>query len=196
MVRQARLRPELGYQRSRAACMPGSCRGRTAPFFQGGIPGAAEAFSPLYAPEKMAISYMENVSRMISGKHRGARNELAAAVWLMDRGYVVFRNLSDRGPIDMIAMKDGELLFLDSKTNIASRPYASEEQMSLGVKYITPVEDGFAILQPEPKEELVCVECGKIFNPFRKQKIRKFCSRLCKTRSQFSRRKGVDNAQT
>jgi len=37
-------------------------------------------------------------------KHLGARSELIAAVWLLERGFEVFRNISTAGPIDLVAV--------------------------------------------------------------------------------------------
>ena len=51
-------------------------------------------------------------------KNRGGFSELVACAWLMSLGYDVFRNTSDNGPIDMVAVDrdTGETVFVDSKT--------------------------------------------------------------------------------
>jgi hypothetical protein len=41
-------------------------------------------------------------------KHKGARSELVACAWLLCQGYEVFRNVSQHGLMDIIAIKDGE----------------------------------------------------------------------------------------
>lgn len=49
-------------------------------------------------------------------KHRGALSELRACVWLLEQGYEVFRNVSDCGPIDLMAVKGTEAIRIDVKT--------------------------------------------------------------------------------
>jgi Holliday junction resolvase-like predicted endonuclease len=41
----------------------------------------------------------------MDSKHKGAHSELVACAWLLRQGYEVFRNISDRGIIDIIAIK-------------------------------------------------------------------------------------------
>ncbi len=41
--------------------------------------------------------------------------ELRACVWLSEEGYEVFRNISASGPVDIVAVKDGEVLLIDVK---------------------------------------------------------------------------------
>ncbi len=49
--------------------------------------------------------------------HRqGAYSELAAAVYLLKQGYEVFRNLSPCGPVDLVAIRDDEILQIDVKS--------------------------------------------------------------------------------
>jgi len=50
-------------------------------------------------------------------KHIGARSELIACRWLLDRSYEVLRNVSAFGPVDLAAVKPGEVLLLDVKTD-------------------------------------------------------------------------------
>ena len=52
---------------------------------------------------------------MVMKKHRGALSELRACAWLLEQGYEVFRNVSDRGCIDVVALKDGETFYFDVK---------------------------------------------------------------------------------
>ena len=47
---------------------------------------------------------------------KGDLAEYYAFTWLWDNGYEFFRNTCCTGPIDMIAMKDGETIFVDVKT--------------------------------------------------------------------------------
>ena len=46
----------------------------------------------------------------------GARQELVAAIWLWDHGYEVFQNLAPAGDIDIIAVKEQEILKIDVTT--------------------------------------------------------------------------------
>jgi len=47
---------------------------------------------------------------------KGDLAEYYAVTWLWDNGYEVFKNTGCTGPIDMIAIKDGETTFIDVKT--------------------------------------------------------------------------------
>lgn len=49
-------------------------------------------------------------------KHRGAASELIASTWLLRQGYDVFRNVSPHGKIDIVAIREGEVTFVDVKT--------------------------------------------------------------------------------
>ena len=50
-------------------------------------------------------------------KHRGAISELRATTFLLEQGFEVFRNISQHGSIDIIAIsKDGTILKIDVKT--------------------------------------------------------------------------------
>lgn len=42
--------------------------------------------------------------------------EYRAMLWLLERGYEVYKNVNCTGKIDMIAKKDGEIIFIDVKT--------------------------------------------------------------------------------
>lgn len=55
-------------------------------------------------------------------KHRGAKSELAAVLWLMDIGYEVFRNVSAHGAVDVVAIaRDGSMIKIDVKTATESK---------------------------------------------------------------------------
>jgi Holliday junction resolvase-like predicted endonuclease len=47
---------------------------------------------------------------------KGDHAELLASAWLLEQGYEVFRNVSSTGPIDIVAIKPGEILQIDVKT--------------------------------------------------------------------------------
>lgn len=49
-------------------------------------------------------------------KHRGAHSELAACVWLLEQGYEVFRNISQHGSTDIVAIKYDCVVRIDVKT--------------------------------------------------------------------------------
>lgn len=49
-------------------------------------------------------------------KHKGAHSELVACAWLLRRGYEVFRNVSQHGRYDMIAIKGTKVAYIDVKT--------------------------------------------------------------------------------
>jgi Holliday junction resolvase-like predicted endonuclease len=51
-----------------------------------------------------------------SASRKGDFAEFYAVTWLWDNGYEVFVNAGCNGPIDMIAFKDGETIFIDVKT--------------------------------------------------------------------------------
>jgi hypothetical protein len=110
-------------------------------------------------------------------KHRGAQNELMALCWLMGCGYEVFRNVSQHGPIDIIAIKDGEPpLFLDVKTALM---YPTPEQEKLGVKILVNKNGQFYIEEFLKRSEALCVVCGKIIGIGTR---RRYCSGTCKNR--------------
>lgn len=50
-------------------------------------------------------------------KHKGAYAEMKACAWLLEKGYIPFRNQSQHGDIDIIAYKEetGELIKIDVK---------------------------------------------------------------------------------
>ena len=51
-------------------------------------------------------------------KHKGAASELIATAWLLKQGYEVFRNVSQHGKIDLIAIhpETDEIKSIDVKT--------------------------------------------------------------------------------
>jgi hypothetical protein len=71
----------------------------------------------------------------IKAKHIGARSELTAAAWLLDRGYDVFRNVSAHGVIDLIGIKNGKVHFFDAKS-AGNSGGINPEAKQLGVKRI------------------------------------------------------------
>ena len=113
---------------------------------------------------------------MIKHKHKGARNELAAVCWLLDQGYEVFRNVSQHGAIDIIAIRGIEILSIDVKAYNA-RP--SVEQLEREVQWLIPTEGGFEMVAPMTKPHFgKCANCSSDL-PFGGRNKR-FCSRSCK----------------
>ena len=51
-------------------------------------------------------------------KHKGSHSELLAAAWLLAQGYEVFTNVSDHGPMDLMAynVETRETILIDVKT--------------------------------------------------------------------------------
>ena len=77
---------------------------------------------------------------------KGDIAEYYAVTWLWDRGYEVFKNAGCNGPIDMVAIKEGETILVDVKTihidqraknnGRTIRKTRSEEQKKLGVVFL------------------------------------------------------------
>ena len=70
---------------------------------------------------------------MIPRKHRGAHAEHLATAWLLSRGFDVFRNVSQHGLADLIAIDfaTGERLLIDVKSsNVGFYRVASGEQVA------------------------------------------------------------------
>ena len=51
----------------------------------------------------------------VEPKHRGAVNELRATAWLIGLGYEVCRNVSQHGPVDLVAIRGDEVILIDVK---------------------------------------------------------------------------------
>lgn len=102
--------------------------------------------------------------------HVGAISEQLACVWLSQRGFEVFRNVSAHGPVDIIALdpRTGDTLKFDVKTRRSTQgSKLTSEQQRLGVQllYVEPdlhvVDDDparfattVARLRPEPTASL------------------------------------------
>ena len=122
----------------------------------------------------------------LDGKHKGCLGELMAACWLLELGYEVFRNVSPSGPVDVVAMKDGEILLVDIKSDhtnkeVPHRARLTAQQEALGVRKL--VVSGKGIFWDEstaiPKKQTECPRCKKLFMQNRRHQI--FCSNRCKT---------------
>jgi hypothetical protein len=122
---------------------------------------------------------------VVEHKHKGARSELLACVWLLEQGYEVFRNVSACGPMDLIAIKDGVTLFLDVKTRdeYPGATSISQDQAARGVGLLI-VTNGQCRIDMRPpvkgtKNEGKCAECGAAFVSRGKRKHQRFCTAKC-----------------
>ncbi len=68
----------------------------------------------------------------IEHKHKGACNELIATIWLLKQGYDVFRNVSQHGAIDIIAIRDGKVLYIDVTVAYRYSVASGESKLSTG----------------------------------------------------------------
>ncbi len=131
---------------------------------------------------------------MIDRKHAGGRNELMACVWLLQHGYEVFRNVSDHGYVDLVAMKGKEVLFLDVKGSNSEnhRPRLHRRQIDRGISAIYVLANGNCIINTNPDVkpttvEFNCANCGKLCVTNRSRQ--KYCSHTCYDNVQYSKRK-------
>jgi Holliday junction resolvase-like predicted endonuclease len=132
-------------------------------------------------------------------KHLGAKNELAAVVWLLDRGYEVFRNVSPFGIIDIVAIKNGQTFLFDVKQgkigiNPSSRRL-SDEQIEKGVRCLNVYPDMTCEIGMEdsPRGQIAnCRNCSQQFAMTGKRTIycsQKCCSIFYRNRSRLERAK-------
>ena len=47
---------------------------------------------------------------------KGDKAEYIAAMWLWDQGYIVCKNMSQQGPVDLVAIKEDEVILIDVKS--------------------------------------------------------------------------------
>jgi Holliday junction resolvase-like predicted endonuclease len=47
---------------------------------------------------------------------KGDKAECIAAMWLWDQGYLVCKNMSQQGPVDLVAIKEHEVILIDVKS--------------------------------------------------------------------------------
>lgn len=127
-----------------------------------------------------------SVTPKLLRKHQGDRNELLATVWLMDRGFEVYRNVSSRGPVDLVALKGFEVYKFDvKKCRRFPRmvPPRTDEQIALGVKTLAVYDDGHCEIidaVPNPVPPLGYGWCKCCAQKFEKRGRRiTFCSSEC-----------------
>lgn len=86
----------------------------------------------------------------LKSKHKGSRSEMLASCWLLEHGWEVFRNVSDRGEIDLIGFDGENVVFFDVKTvsvNYSCSGNAlTQKQHKLGVLPIYVTHDGICSL--------------------------------------------------
>jgi Holliday junction resolvase-like predicted endonuclease len=92
---------------------------------------------------------------MVATKHKGAHSELAACVWLLEQGYEVFRNVSQHGTTDMVAIKYDMIWRIDVKTSIkyvkkdGSLKESCPHVPAKGVRILIAMADGSFIWQDQ-----------------------------------------------
>ena len=52
---------------------------------------------------------------------KGDKAEYIAAMWLWDQGYLVCRNMSQQGAVDLVAIKEHEVILIDVKSECIER---------------------------------------------------------------------------
>jgi Holliday junction resolvase-like predicted endonuclease len=126
----------------------------------------------------------------LSTSTTGALAELQASVWLLSKGYMVFRNVSPDGLIDIVAKKDEETLFIDvtkavyrkrqDGKDILQRNNQKEkiaDQYGIQVLYVNSESCVFHKYEPRPMH--LCKRCSSEFVQFGSRTV--FCSAKCKT---------------
>jgi len=82
-------------------------------------------------------------------KHKGASSELRASAWLLDQGYEVYRNVSQHGLADIVAVnyETGEVAYIDVKTCTVgvnrglNNLKLTDEQKKKPIKIVAVVDD-------------------------------------------------------
>ena len=143
---------------------------------------------------------------MIHRKHTGARSEMIACVWLLDQGYEVFRNVSQCGLIDVVAVKGNEVLRLDIKgRKVSNAPVRLKKaQIAAGVRCLSVVDGVCTIhdLDVPISNQRTCARCKKVFNPAPKKPHQQLCV-ICRIPTQPQRlieywfaARGIGDAET
>lgn len=117
-------------------------------------------------------------------KHKGAYCEMIASAWLLKEGYEVFRNISQHGSVDVLAIKNNEIFKFDVKSSNGNKnSKLSSAQIKENVKLLKVYDDGSCIIDWEPKEvhqwsKIICKHCSNEFIKKREDSI--FCRKTCK----------------
>lgn len=141
---------------------------------------------------------MSKIKSSVQPKHVGSYGELKATLWLMDQGYDVFRNVSSMGLIDLVAIKDDEVLKIDvkysrtgNKLGASSKGSNATIQREKGIKWLYVLGDKFEIADaPDAKgrETRKCSICQKHFRT-NIGSAQKTCSPECSAENEHRRRK-------
>ena len=77
---------------------------------------------------------------------KGTISRQKAEVWLMEQGYDVFEQVCGSGPVDLVAIRNGEIFMIDVKTVTYNRQHPGKEypvynpltdqQRALGVRLL------------------------------------------------------------
>ncbi len=62
---------------------------------------------------------------------KGDKAECIAAMWLWDQGYLVCKNMSQQGPVDLVAIKEDEVVLIDVKSTCIRKRDGSKINRSL-----------------------------------------------------------------
>lgn len=81
---------------------------------------------------------------VVGSRRGGDIAEYKAIVWLLDKGYEVFKNVGATGDVDLVVLKDSTFTKIDVKTVRYGRDgacfswksYLSKEQLEAGVKVL------------------------------------------------------------
>ena len=124
----------------------------------------------------------------IERKHLGAGSELVACAWLLAEGYEVFRNISQHGLADLVAVKDGKAFYFDVKSQNDNHSYRrlSPAQIERGILPLVVSKSGECVIDWSPKpigytgEPRPCKNCGDGFVPGKSNNLRQlYCSQKC-----------------
>ena len=71
---------------------------------------------------------------------KGDKAEYIAAMWLWDQGYLVCRNMSQQGAVDLVAIKEYEVILIDVKSECRRKRDGSKINRSL-----TPLQKNLGV---------------------------------------------------
>ena len=104
----------------------------------------------------MQSSVLEQTGKTPTDPNRiGDMAEYYAVTWLWDNGYNVFKNAGCTGEVDLIAMKDGDIILIDVKTTRSTCRASSHRtplQKKLGVRLLDFNADNRSLRWKEHKD--------------------------------------------
>jgi Holliday junction resolvase-like predicted endonuclease len=125
----------------------------------------------------------------------GAICELQASAFLLQQGYHVFRNVCSKGPIDIVALKDGVIKKFDVKrTHITKHgrildrsSHKTGYQIKMNVEVLCVDDGGACYFEDQISQQVIsidsaktCLQCGKPFLIYRPQQLsKKYYSGKC-----------------